>query len=72
MLCQLKVNETVPKSTLNKDGIRKNVCPICAKSFRCQAHLIRHKRIHTGQRPFVCNVSNGKIVYGYTVIICFY
>lgn len=56
MLCELKENDTISKNILGKQGIRKSVCPICAKSFRCQAHLNRHKRIHTGQRPFVCNV----------------
>lgn len=55
MLCQLKNNDTIPKSTLGKQE-RRSICPICAKTFRCQAHLDRHKRIHTGQRPFVCNV----------------
>lgn len=55
MLHQLKENDTVSKNILNKQ-IKKSTCSICAKSFRCQSHLNRHKRIHTGQRPFVCNV----------------
>lgn len=58
MLYQLKESDTLPKNTLNKQGVKKSICPICAKSFRCQSHLNRHKRIHTGQRPFVCNVRN--------------
>lgn len=57
MLHQLKENDTVSKNILNKQ-IKKSTCSICAKSFRCQSHLNRHKRIHTGQRPFVCNVCN--------------
>ncbi|XP_043258807.1 zinc finger protein 567-like [Colletes gigas] len=56
MLCELKENDTIPKNSLGKQGIKKSICPICSKSFRCQAHLNRHKRIHTGQRPFVCNI----------------
>ncbi|KAK9303247.1 hypothetical protein QLX08_005013 [Tetragonisca angustula] len=56
MLYQLKENDAVPKNTSNKQGLKKSTCPICAKSFRCQSHLNRHKRIHTGQRPFVCNI----------------
>lgn len=56
MLCHLKENDTITKPIQRKRESRKSVCPICAKSFRCQAHLDRHKRIHTGQRPFVCNI----------------
>lgn len=56
MLCHLKENDAVTKPPPNKQESRKCICPICAKTFRCQAHLDRHKRIHTGQRPFVCNI----------------
>lgn len=66
MLCQLKANDTASKNPLEKQGSRKSICPICAKSFRCQAHLNRHKRIHTGQRPFICNVR--KIIDSYILV----
>lgn len=33
------------------------MCTVCGKNFRCQAHLKRHKLIHTGQRPFKCDVT---------------
>ncbi|XP_054013744.1 putative zinc finger protein 840 [Hylaeus anthracinus] len=56
MLRELKERDKLPKNTLAKQGIKRSTCTICAKSFRCQAHLNRHKRIHTGQRPFVCNI----------------
>ncbi|KAG7209032.1 hypothetical protein KM043_015196 [Ampulex compressa] len=56
MLCHLKENDTVAKSSENKQKTRRCICPVCTKTFRCQAHLDRHKRIHTGQRPFVCNI----------------
>ncbi|XP_035728109.1 zinc finger protein 551-like isoform X1 [Vespa mandarinia] len=56
MLCHLKENDSIEKSSMNKQDVRKSICPICTKSFRCQAHLERHKRIHTGQRPFICTI----------------
>ncbi|XP_076236901.1 uncharacterized protein LOC143180810 [Calliopsis andreniformis] len=56
MLCQLKDSNTIQENILGKKAGRKNICPICAKNFRCQAHLNRHKRIHTGQRPFICSI----------------
>ena len=29
-------------------------CGICSKSFGTKTHLARHKLIHTGEKPFVC------------------
>ena len=62
MLSHLKQSDLNEKSAqgqldLNSQKKRKCICIICGKGFRCQAHLERHKRIHTGQRPFICNVS---------------
>ncbi|KAL7287998.1 hypothetical protein TKK_0018050 [Trichogramma kaykai] len=37
---------------------KRQVCPICSKSFRCLSHLNRHKIIHTGLRPYVCDICN--------------
>ena len=60
MLYHLK--ETCIPDKLNKEqmGIyqkKKQICHICGKNFRCLAHLNRHKLIHTGQRPYMCDVS---------------
>ncbi|KAK0082881.1 hypothetical protein PV325_009709 [Microctonus aethiopoides] len=57
MLCHLKQNDmSIDKETMEIRQQNRHTCEQCAKSFRCQAHLERHKRIHTGQRPFVCNI----------------
>lgn len=32
------------------------VCKICDKKFKLRPHLIEHKRVHTGERPYKCEV----------------
>ena len=35
-------------------------CSICGKAFGKSSDLVRHYRIHTGDRPFSCNRCNQK------------
>ncbi|XP_046703089.1 zinc finger protein 1035 [Silurus meridionalis] len=39
----------IPKPTDSK-------CPVCRHSFTTRIGLIRHIRLHTGERPFACNI----------------
>ncbi|KAJ3128510.1 hypothetical protein HK098_004140 [Nowakowskiella sp. JEL0407] len=37
---------------------KSRVCKICNREFKRLEHLIRHERIHTGERPFKCDFVN--------------
>ncbi|XP_067133513.1 zinc finger protein 28-like [Centruroides vittatus] len=37
-------------------------CNICKKELSCKAYLIRHQRIHSGIKPYICEVCNRRFI----------
>ena len=62
--CQLCDATFASRYTLNAHVKRHAIteplfsCPYCGKGSKSKANLDQHIRIHTGVRPYVCNVCN--------------
>ncbi|KAH3849009.1 hypothetical protein DPMN_091394 [Dreissena polymorpha] len=41
-------------------GFRRFCCPVCAKLFFSLSNIDSHIRMHTGDKPFQCNICSYK------------
>ena len=49
----------IPRSThLPMPEERRYKCSFCSKGFKRREHLINHERVHTGEKPFKCELCD--------------
>ena len=49
---------TESPSLLHCSGIKPHVCEHCSRAFSRSDHLSSHRRTHTGEKPYVCPMSD--------------
>ncbi|XP_063287938.1 oocyte zinc finger protein XlCOF7.1-like isoform X3 [Pelobates fuscus] len=58
-------SKTVP---FQKRGRRQYVCPDCGKSYKDNAYLLKHQRVHTGEKPFSCSDCGKSFTHKSTLV----
>lgn len=53
---QMPFTEDISSLSFSQNKLQKYKCSYCIKTFHSLTLLIRHNRIHTGERPFVCKI----------------
>ena len=52
--------EIAENITVIADSVYK--CDVCGKSFEFPSHLARHEIIHSGKKPYKCDVARKDLI----------
>jgi uncharacterized Zn-finger protein len=53
------------KQWLPGDEKKKESCPECGKCFRQKWQVVRHMKVHTGEKPFQCEICHSRFSQKY-------
>ena len=57
-----EVVETTDLKNDSKTAVKEYTCESCGATFNNSSNLKSHMRIHSGERPYVCDVCNASFV----------
>lgn len=66
---EIKEKQKAQRRERAKHQDRKHVCSECKKSFIYKSNLENHMRIHSGDKPFFCDICDLRFEYIYYFII---
>lgn len=49
------LNCTVQTETIEKRHATATQCEVCGKMLSCYGNLVKHMKLHTGERPYSCD-----------------
>ncbi|CAH1776334.1 unnamed protein product [Owenia fusiformis] len=53
-----KAYRPMTRAPRKRKKVKNIFCAICSKGFECKSVLIKHMVVHTGERPFTCDVCS--------------